>query len=163
MNGFTEHQASGASETPGRRDMILTWATAQDMLPLVGHILRDITTARQQLAKLYPEKEGLDRRRHKLEWPERSRRYQLDELIAREEGALATARDELYHLGLTMVEEGEGLVGFPTIVNNKKAYFSWRQGEEGIEYWHFAEDHNRRTVPAAWKEPNDKVKVARKK
>src|SRR5215204_6206835 len=161
MNGFTEHQASGASETPGRRDLILTWATAQDMLPLVGHIMSDILASRQQLAKLYPEKDALDRRRYKLLWPERSRRYQLDELIAREEATLVAAREELYILGLTMVEEDQGLVGFPTIVNNRKAFFSWRQGEEGIQYWHFAEDLNRRSVPAAWKEPNDKVRVGR--
>src|SRR5688572_27773668 len=98
MNGFTEHQASGASESPGRRDTILTWATAQDMLPLVGQIVSDIVTVRQRLDRLHPEKEGLDRRRHKLEWPERSRRYQLSEEITREEARLGTAREELHVL-----------------------------------------------------------------
>src|SRR5713101_3146366 len=35
MNGFTEHQASGASEASKNHGAVLTWAAAQSMLPLV--------------------------------------------------------------------------------------------------------------------------------
>ncbi len=161
MNGFTEHQASGASESAGRRDMILTWATAQDMLPLVGHIVGDIRESHHNLQKLRLEKEGLDQRRRTLAWPDRARRYEVGEEITRQEARLHAACEELHALGLTLIDVETGQVGFPTIVNNRRAFFSWRPGEEGVHFWHFAEDQARRTVPPAWKEPSDKVRAGK--
>ena len=44
----------------------------------------------------------------------------------------------------------EGRVGFPTIVNEQPAFFSWRHGEDGVHYWHFLEHTTRRPIPASW-------------
>jgi len=155
MNGFTEHQASGASEASGNHGAVLTWATAQSMLPLVRRIVADIVQLGEHLARLRPEKTRLDQQRLTLKWPERSRRYQLEEEIKVVEARLQEARGELDTLGVVLVDADLGQVGFPTIVNNRRALFSWRPDDEAIDFWHFTENRHRRPVPPAWKEPGN--------
>src|SRR5437016_202358 len=108
MNGFTEPRASGASEQPGQGDQILTWGASQAMLPLVGRITADIVASHQRHTQLQPELARLERRKHKLSWPERSRRYSIqDELIVlgREmQGHLA----ELSGLGVVLLDIAVG-------------------------------------------------------
>jgi hypothetical protein len=155
MNGSTGNTASGASEKPGRRETLLNLTTARRMLPLVRQILADLGEARQQLARLQPEQDRLDRQRHTLSWPERSRRYQLREEIAAGESALQQARSELEGLGVVLVNDEEGWVGFPTVVNGRRAYFSWKPGEEALRFWHFAGETVRRLIPASWTRADD--------
>src|SRR4051794_37511479 len=150
MNGSTENRAPGAPERPGPNDLILTWGASQAMLPLVGRIAADIAGHHARLARLQPEQARLDRRRHTLAWPERSRRYQVQEEIATLEGELAAAVAELEGLGVVLLHGPSGLVGFPTLVNDRRAFFSWQPGEEGLHFWNFAGDSIRRPVPANW-------------
>ena len=152
MSGFTEHQASDASDVGRRHDAVLTWAQAQGMLPLVGRILADIMRVAQRLARIEPEKARLDRQRHDLVWPERQRRYQLAEEITVLMRELHAARTELDALSVLVLDEEGGLLGFPTLVNNQRAYFSWKPGEETVDFWQFADSARRRPVPPAWKE-----------
>jgi hypothetical protein len=51
---------------------------------------------------------------------------------------------------VTLLDDDQGRVGFPTMVNNRRAYFSWRLGEDGLHSWHFAEESACRPIPAAW-------------
>jgi hypothetical protein len=155
MNGFTEHQASGASEASGPSGVVLTWATAQSMLPLVRQIVADIVQHARRLEQLRPEKDRLDRARLSLDWAGRSRRYQVSEEILQEESRLQEVRSELDGLGVALVDAEVGQVGFPTIVNNRRAYFSWRPSDEGLDFWHFVDSGHRRAVPPAWKEPTE--------
>lgn len=152
MSGFTEHQASGASDVGRRHDAVLTWAQAQGMLPLVGRIIADLTRDTQRLARIEPEKDRLDRHRNELVWLERQRRYQLADEITVLTRDLLAARAEFDALGVLVLDEEEGLVGFPTLVNNQRAYFSWKPGEETVDFWQFADSARRRPVPPAWKE-----------
>jgi hypothetical protein len=124
------------------------------MLPLVGRIAADVVRHHDRLARLRPERIVLDSRRRSLDWPERSRRYELDEEIAAAERELAQARAELDGLGLALLHGPSGLVGFPTIVNDRRAFFSWRPGEEGPGYWNFAGDSERHPVPDSWTKPS---------
>jgi hypothetical protein len=150
MNGSTENQTSGASDQDGGRDIVLTWTTSHRMLPLVQRIIEDIRTHRLALARLVPEKSRLDKKRRALAWPERARRYRLQEEIADLERALDEASVELDVLGVALLEPDHGLVGFPTLVNNRRAFFSWRPGDEGLKAWHFAGENLRRRVPISW-------------
>src|SRR5262245_37789393 len=134
MSGFTEYQASGASDLGGRPDAVLTWETAQRMLPLVRRIVTDIVHLVDRVAAIEPEKERLDRHRHDLVWPERQRRYQLTEELGRAITELQNARLELDSLGVVLLDAELGLVGFPTLVNNQRAFFSWKPSEEGVEF-----------------------------
>src|SRR5262245_4839505 len=138
MSGFTEYQASDASAASGRYDTVMTWATAQSMLPLVRRIIADILEQANQLRKMHPEKDRLDRHRRDLAWPERSRRYQLDEEIRNCEAKLQEARGEMDTLGVALIDVVMGQIGFPTLVNNRRAFFSWRPGEEEVDFWHYA-------------------------
>jgi hypothetical protein len=129
------------------------------MLPLVKRIVADLLGYQQRLGKLLPEKNRLDHRRRSLAWPERARRYQLQEEIGSEERNLGAAVSELDNLGLILLDREIGLVGFPTLVNNQGAFFSWLPGEEKLVFWHFVEDTERRPVPASWMKKDSRRKA----
>ena len=150
MSGSTENRAQNASEKPGRRPRVLNLATARRMLPLVQRDVSDLMHRWQLLAQLEPDQQRLDRQRHTLAWPERCRRYQLHEDIAKAERSVQEALAELSGLAVVLLDPVAGRVGFPTIVNNRQAFFSWQLGEKALTHWHFAEDTARRLIPASW-------------
>jgi hypothetical protein len=121
------------------------------MLSLVRRIVEDVLHARQELGQKQPERYRLDRQRRTLDWPARARRYQLQEEIAFEENNLQEALAELEVLGVVLLDPGKGQVGFPTIVNGRRAFFSWRISEETLRHWHFDGEKVRRLIPSAWK------------
>ncbi|MCS6897383.1 MAG: DUF2203 domain-containing protein [Nitrospira sp.] len=147
MNSSKDHRAAGTPEQP---DVAFSLKTVCKMLPLVQRIVDDILVCRRICAQLQPEQARLERQRRDLSWPERKRRYQLQEEMAQTERQLNEARDELAHLGVVLLDEEIGRVGFPTLVNNRKAYFSWQLGEDGLHSWHFAEESACRPIPSAW-------------
>jgi hypothetical protein len=155
MNGSTGNTASGAFDKPDRRETLLNLTTARRMLALVRRIVADVSQAFEELGRLYPEQERLDVQRRTLSWPERSRRYQLREEITAAEQALQQARSELENLGVVLVDEEAGWVGFPTVVNGRRAFFSWKPGEENLRFWHFAGETVRRLIPASWTKADD--------
>ncbi len=154
MSGFTENTAN-ASERPDRRESAMNLVTARRMLPLVQHIVGDILHDRHELAKLQPEQDRLDRQRRELLWPERQRRYQIREEVAVLERRMQDAAAELQNLSLSLLDPLFGRIGFPTIVNDRRAFFSWRPGEETIRCWHFAEDAVCRPIPSSWLKVGD--------
>jgi hypothetical protein len=149
MSGSTENRTSGSSKSGGQ-PAAFTWTAAARMLPLAGRIVRDVIELQQRLERMQLEKDRLDRHRHTLAWPERSRRYHLQEEITAAEQALHVGLSELDVLNIVVIDLESGQIGFPTIVNDRPAYFSWLPGEEGLLHWHFAEDTARRPVPASW-------------
>jgi hypothetical protein len=120
------------------------------MLPLVQRIVEDIIKNRQSLASLLPEMQRLDRQRRVLAWPERARRYQLREDVSVVEHDLQDALAELEVLGVALLDADRGHIGFPTLVNNKRAFFSWRLGEDELRTWHFVGESARRPIPPSW-------------
>ena len=164
MNGFTENRASGASERPGKSDVVLTWGASHAMLPLVGRIARDVVRHHERLAALLPERARLDRDRRELDWPRRARRYRVQEEIVGLEKELMAALAELEALGLALLDGPLGLVGFPTLVNDRRAYFTWQSGEESLEFWNYAGDTVRRPVPTSWtKAPRERSRKGKSK
>jgi hypothetical protein len=163
MSGFTGRRASGASEQSGAEDLILTWSNSNAMLPLVGRIATDILAHQEQLTVLYTERDTLDRNRQTLAWPERSRRYQVNEEIARVEGELRAVLVELDGLGLTLLNPVEGLIGFPTRVNDRKAFFCWKPGDPQLTFWTYAGEMSRRPIPEDWTQEELVVQPRRRK
>jgi hypothetical protein len=161
MSGFTENRASDASERPDGEAVVLTWGAAGAMLPLVGRIAADMVRLHDRLVHLRPEKNRLDRMRRSLGWPDRARRYQLQEETEGVVRDLQDATAELDVLGLALLHGPTGLIGFPTIVNDKPAFFSWRPGEEKLAFWNYADDLVRRPVPATWTRPPAKERERR--
>ena len=150
MSGFTENQASEANDRSGTCDRIMTWQAGRDMLPLVGQIAQDIARLKARLDRLHPELEHLEKIRLHLDWPMRARRYQVEEDIAAVEIELSQVQAELNKLGLVVLDAEIGLVGFPTLVNERRAYFSWHPGEDHLGFWNYAEEYVRRPVPEDW-------------
>jgi hypothetical protein len=150
MNGSTENTAFGASESPEPRETVLSLGTARDMVPLVKQVVLDILHQQKVLGRLQPEQERLDRQRRELAWPERQRRYQVREEVAAAERELYGALAELQALGVSLLDIETGRVGFPTMVNERRAYFSWKPGDEGVRTWHFADETALRPIPGSW-------------
>ncbi len=150
MNGSTGNKAFGASEKPEREDIVLSLSTAQRMLPLVQRIVEDVMRGQHTLVRLQPERDRLFRQRRSLAWPERQRHYQVQEEITAAERGLEEAHEEMQGLGLTLLDSEIGRIGFPTLVNDRRAFFSWQPGEDGLHSWHFAEESVCRPIPAAW-------------
>ena len=163
MNGFPK-RASNQSRPPSREAIVLDLPTVRKMLPLVRHIVGDLIAAEQQLGTLLWEQDGLDRNRRDLTWPERQRRYFLQDEVGRREQQRRDAVAELEGLGVTVIDAAHGRIGFPTIVNTKPAFFSWQPGEEDVGFWHFAGDRGRlRPIPASWAKEAPLASYKRKK
>jgi hypothetical protein len=150
MHGSKGYRASDASERPDRDEIVLSLKTVQKMLPLVQRIVEDFLDSQRDLRRLHPEEEILDSKKRTLDWSGRKRRYCLKEEVARAENGLVAAREELEALGVLILDDERGRVGFPTMVNNRNAYFCWQPGEDGLHSWHFAEETQCRPIPPAW-------------
>jgi hypothetical protein len=129
---------------------------------LVGRIAADVRRLHGDLARLLPERDRLERERRTLAWPERARRYELEEVVAAVEKDYADAKAELEVVGVALLDAACGLVGFPTVVNDRPAFFSWQPDEEGLNFWNFSGDSVRRPVPADWTKPARERKGKRK-
>jgi len=150
MSGSRRYPTSDASESPERGEVVLSLKTVAKMLPLVQQVANDIVNSRRTTERLQPEEERLDRQRHSLDWPGRARRYQIKEEIGRAEKDLEVALEELRELGLVLLDDLNGRIGFPTMVNNRRAYFSWHLGEDGLHHWRFADEDADRPIPPTW-------------
>ena len=133
-----------------RPDKVLNLRTVQKMLPLVQQIVADLLRRRRELGRLNPEQDRLERHKRTLSWQQRKERYLIQEEIALQDRGVQDAIDELLGLGVVMLDTELGRVGFPTLVNNRAAYFTWRPGEEGLSSWQFAEENVARPIPQAW-------------
>ena len=149
MNGSMGNMAFGASETADS-EHIMSLKTVQSMLPLVQHIANDIVQCQVVVDKAQPEQDRLESLKRSLAWPARQRRYELFEQMNAASQKIAAAAEELGELGVVLLDPRTGRVGFPTLVNNRRAFFSWHPGEEGLNSWHFAEESVFRPIPQAW-------------
>jgi hypothetical protein len=150
MSGSRSYPTSDASESPERGEIVLSLKTVHKMLPLVQQITTDIVTSHRTMALLRPEAERLDRQRNSLDWPGRKRRYEVKEELGKAKKELEIALAELRDLGLVVLDELEGRIGFPTMVNNRQAYFSWHLAEDGLHHWRFADEDADRPIPTSW-------------
>lgn len=155
MSGSMENMAHSASERPERREVILNLATAGRMISLVRRIVTDIREQRRTLEPLRRDLELLDQSKRSLDWPQRQRRYQMRDEVALGEQRLNQALAELDELGVALIDIDLGQVGFPTLVNDRRAFFSWKLGEEGLSYWQFAGEGIRRPIPSSWAKAAD--------
>lgn len=145
MNGS---MASDAPEKNG--DDFFTVATVQRMLPLVERIVQDILAGQKHIEGLALEQGRLERNRRQLLWPQRQRRYQLNDELTVAERELQAAMLELQVLGVALLDPEVGRIGFPTVVDQRRAFFSWKPGEKGLHSWHFAEETACRPIPPSW-------------
>ncbi|HYV35042.1 MAG TPA: DUF2203 family protein [Gemmataceae bacterium] len=150
MNGSKGNAAFSAFEHPEGRDIVHNLNTANRMLPLVQRVVDDILADRKELCRLQPEQDRLERHKRELVWRERQHRYQVQEQLASTEQHLENALEELHSLGLVLLDTDMGQIGFPTLVNDRRAFFCWRPGEKSLTTWQFAEEPIPRPIPSVW-------------
>jgi hypothetical protein len=132
---------------------------ADTMLPLVTHIAEEIQSHWQRLVELEKEQIDLERRRRDLTWPERSRRYAVNDEINTEQAKLRDSVLELEDLNVILVDPVVGEAAFPTMVQGRKAYFVWRVGADNVKWWCFANEPQRRVIPDSWRAKTEKLSV----
>ncbi len=117
---------------------IFTIHEANQMLPLVASIVRDLVTEFQILRVAGRERRSLEVERggRRDDDPRLGAlREDVAELSSRIEGYL----QELSDLGVEVRDLELGLVDFPTLIDGEPAYLSWRRGEERVCWWHPAD------------------------
>ncbi|HMO35065.1 MAG TPA: DUF2203 family protein [Gemmatales bacterium] len=144
-----------AKATRGKKgsNHLFLLSQADAMLPLVKVIAEDIQKRWQHLVELEKEQIDLERRRRELDWPQRSRRYAVNDEITTEQGKLRDSVLELEDLNVILVDPVVGETAFPTMVQGRKAYFVWRVGAEQVKWWCFANEPQRRIIPESWRVP----------
>ena len=145
-------RATGPAGQPKKKAQAIDLSTARQMLPLVASIVRDIVDTRKQLTHLSGEQDTLDRERRSLSWESRRRRYSLTDELNTVNTAYTSAVGELSQLGVSLVDADDGAVDFPTRINGRPAAFSWRMGEEGVRYWRYDGEEQRRPIPTDWQQ-----------
>lgn len=163
MSGFSK-KVSPAEQPSGQSEPLFELPTVIKMLPLVSRIAADLLSNREEVIRLRAEHLRLERQRRDLSWPERRHRYLVQDSLADAEKRLRGLINELESLGVAVIDGDTAQLGFPTIVNNKLAFFSWLPGEETVANWHYDGDETRRRpVPEAWYKPLPQMKPARRK
>ncbi len=110
---------------------------ANAMLPLVRAIVKDLTDLsrdvyerRQRLTQLLS---GRDTNKDDVYSEELA---QVEEELEKDGQRLREYVEELQRLGLEPKNGLEGLVDFPTLVDDRPAYLCWKLGEPEVLFWH---------------------------
>ncbi len=129
---------------------IMTLETAESMLPLASRVAEDLKCASSRVRILRTEKNFYEKKKNKLNWIERRKSYEVTDELFFISSTLENILVEIKSMGIEPLVPELGLIGFPTLVNNRKAYFSWKPGEPCVCFWNFSEELNRRPVPPTW-------------
>lgn len=149
MSGPSQ-RASGPTDQPKKKQTNMDLSTARQMLPLVRSIVHDIVDTRKRMSNLSSEQDVLDRERRSLTWESRQRRYSLSDELNTANKAYTAAVGELTQLGVSLVDDDAGSVDFPTRINGRPAAFTWQVGEDGVRFWRYAGEDQRRPIPTDW-------------
>lgn len=122
------------------------------MLPLVRKIAEDMIDLVSSRKILANKMDNAIKVKPKalLTWQERQQIYADEEIVNSTDRKIEECAGELAALGLHVLDEKIGQVGFPTIVNNGPAYFCWNPQCDTVLYWRKTNEAIDRPVPPAW-------------
>ena len=129
---------------------IMTLETAESMLPLASRVAEDLKVVSSRVRLLRAQKNFYEKKKNTLNWKERRKFYEVTDELFVTEMTLENTLTEIKNIGVEPLVPELGLIGFPTLVNNRKAFFSWKPGEPCVSFWNFSEELNRRPVPPTW-------------
>ncbi|GIX04080.1 MAG: hypothetical protein KatS3mg113_1086 [Planctomycetaceae bacterium] len=117
---------------------------ANRTLPLVRMIVsdivelhRDVSERRDRLSRL------LQRRRQQPVRPDDIYAEELREVervLEQDEQRYRGYLDELHELGVELTDPVVGQVDFPTSIDGRPAFLSWKLGEPEVTHWHSADE-----------------------
>ncbi|MEZ6141775.1 MAG: DUF2203 family protein [Zavarzinella sp.] len=146
----------GSVKNASRNQQSVDLTTAQQMLPLVRSIVRDIVEKSDELERLQPEQARLESHRRELEWQERERRYTVNDQISSIESEYKKILEELRSLGISLIDAKVGRVAFPTKIHGRPAMFTWQPDEDNVGYWNYEDEETRHPIPTEWQSNSTK-------
>ncbi|MBX7166529.1 MAG: DUF2203 domain-containing protein [Pirellulales bacterium] len=123
--------------SPAAPRKLFTIDEANAMLPLVRAIVQDmarlsreVIERRERLMTLqsHRRKQGLDQYSEEL--------AQIEEELQRDSASLQEYVEELLELGVEPKNGPEGLVDFPSLMDDRIVYLCWKLGEPQVRFWH---------------------------
>ena len=115
---------------------LYTVKEANEVLPLVRSITKNIVEEFRELRERGRERRALEVENNP------SNEEQIASIgsdVSEQSERVEEYIRELAELGLEARDLELGLIDFPTTIEGKPAYLSWRLGEESVEYWHLAD------------------------
>ena len=133
---------------PGTRTQsrVISLEEANNMLPLLGKIVGDITAAWEQIIQKRTELECLEKNPERTGNEHREEigelKSDLNRLIDRINGYIR----EVEELGCFVEEFKRGVINFPSLYVGRKVFLCWKQGDGEVRFWHeLDESYSERT------------------
>lgn len=115
-----------------------SWEQANAMLPLLRLIVADISLAHRELSARRSDLARLQRRKETAagwgHFAEEVAETRKD--LQQERQQLEAMIDELERLGVVLRSAHDGIVNFPTLIDEQPAFFSWQMNDPQVLYWH---------------------------
>src|SRR5262249_43625903 len=126
-----------AGKQPVHGKKLFTPSQANQALPLVRAIVRDIADLARDLRERHERVERL--LRNGASGLGQAYQEELQQLHSELQGQQEQMREyiqELSDLGVELKDPNRGLVDFPAWINDHEVYLCWRLGEPQVNYWH---------------------------
>ena len=133
--------------TPGLqlRSRILSLEEANQMLPLLDKIVRDIMATWDEIIRKRTELECLEKNPDGVSVLDEAQglKSDLNRLIDRINSYIR----EVEQLGCFVEEFKRGIVNFPSLYVGRKVFLCWKPGEPEVHHWHeLDESYNERSM-----------------
>ena len=129
------------SKSPTQFERMFTVEDANATLPLVGAICRDLSSLSHEVVerkeRLSVLLAGSDENRDDLY---RQELVQIEEELKRDTARVEEYVQELRDLGVEPKVGTEGLVGFPSMMDGRVVFLSWKLDEAEVLHWHEIEE-----------------------
>jgi len=127
---------------PTKTSQIFSIEQARAMLPLLRLIVTDISLAHRELTE---RKSNLRRMLRRNEGKARFQVYdaeitEIQEDLKNESAHLEEYVSELEQLGVILRSAHDGIVDFPTVVDDMPAYYTWQMEQQDIVDFHRADE-----------------------
>jgi hypothetical protein len=121
---------------------IFTVDQARAMLPLLRLIVTDISLSHRELTE---RKSNLRRMLRRHEGKARFQVYdaeiiEIQEDLKNESAHLDEYVSELEQLGVILRSAHEGIVDFPTLIDDMPAFYTWQMEQPDVQYFHWADE-----------------------
>ncbi len=129
------------SKSPAQFEQTFTVEDANATLPLVRAICRDLSSLSHEVIerkeRLSVLLAGRDENRDDLY---RQELVQIEEELKRDTARVEEYVQELRDLGVESKDGIEGLVGFPSMMDGRVVFLSWKLDETEVLHWHEIEE-----------------------
>lgn len=114
-----------------------TVAEANNALPLIRAIVRDVTTLAQNLRERHERLQRLrPDKRFRLSDAHDEEMQQVRVELERGQEKMEEYVRELRQLGVELKDYTIGLIDFPSLMNGRPVYLCWRLDEAEVGHWH---------------------------